>query len=137
MKINFRIISVIAASAFTTLMLGSCSPAEDSSGFEYMPDMYRSSAIEPYVDYGEIRGRENKEVKLLLSAKTPPNGTIPFYGTDQEEVAIMLPYHRLASKAFQTTHGMFDAEFSEEDEYALAAADANQLKLTAENAEPL
>jgi len=137
MKIKFRIISVISASALTTLMLGSCSPGEDSSGFEYMPDMYRSSAIEPYVDYGEIRGRENKEVKLLLSAKTPPHGTIPFYGTDQEEVSIMLPYHRLATKAFKTTHGMFDADFSDKDEYALAAADVNQLKLYSENAEQI
>ncbi len=135
MKIKFRIISVISASALTTLMLGSCSPAEDSSGFEYMPDMYRSAAIEPYVDYGEIRGKENKEVKLLLSAKTPPNGTIPYYGTDKDEVSIMLPYHRLATKAFKTTHGMFDAEFSDKDEYALAVSDVNQLKLTSENSE--
>ncbi len=134
MKINFRIISVISATALTTLILGSCSPAEDSSGYEYMPDMYRSAAIEPYVDYGELRGRENKEVKLIQSARTPQYGTIPYYGTDKEEVAIMLPYHRLPMKAFKVTHGMGDVEYSEEDEYTLAAADQNQLKLTTENA---
>lgn len=135
MKIKFRIISVISASALTTLMLGSCSPAEDSSGYEYMPDMYRSAAIEPYVDYGQIAERENMDLKMVMSAKTPPNGTIPYYGTDKEEVSIMLPYHRLATEAFKTTHGMFDAEFSKEDEYALAASDVNQLVLTNDNSE--
>ncbi len=137
MKINFRIISVISASALTTLMLGSCSPAEDSSGYEYMPDMYRSSAIEPYVDYGQIKERENMDLKVVLSAKTPPNGTVPYYGTNAEEVSIMLPYHRLPVEAFEITHGMFDTEFSDKDEYALAVADVNQLKLTSENAESI
>ncbi len=137
MKINFKIITVISATALSSLMLNSCSPAEDSSGFEYMPDMYRSAAIEPYVDYGQIKERENMDLKVVLSAKTPPNGTVPYYGTNEEDVAIMLPYHRLPMKAFQTTHGMYDTEFSEEDEYALAAADKNQLKLTEENAESI
>jgi hypothetical protein len=57
---KFRVISSIAIAAVSTLMLGSCNADPDSAGYEYMPDMYRSSAIEPYVDYGEIRGRENK-----------------------------------------------------------------------------
>jgi len=77
------------------------------------------------------------DMKVVLSAKTPPNGTIPYYGTNAEDVTIMLPYHRLPTKAFKTTHGMFDSEFSDEDEYALAAADVNQLKLTSENSESI
>ena len=79
---KFRVISSIAIAAVSTIMLGSCGADPDSAGFEYMPDMYRSSAIEPYVDYGEIKGRENAELKMKLSAKVPPFGTIPYYGTD-------------------------------------------------------
>ena len=125
---NFRIISSSAIAAVTILLIGSCSADPDSAGFEYMPDMYRSAAIEPYVDYGELRGRENKEVKLIQSAMTPPSNTIPYYGTDQEEVNLMLPYKRKATKAFETTHGMFGAEFSDEDDYALAVADVKVVR---------
>ena len=134
---NFRIISSIAIAAVSTLMLGSCSADPDSAGFEYMPDMYRSAAIEPYVDYGEIRGRENKEVKMVQSAMTPPSGTIPFYGTDEAEVSLMLPYGRKANTSYKSTHGMFNAELTDVDEYALAVADLNPLVLTAENSEAI
>ena len=50
-------------------LMVSCSSNPDSAGTEYMPDMYRSPAIETYVDYGEIRGRENMEIKTKLSAR--------------------------------------------------------------------
>ena len=30
-----------------------CVNNPDSSGLEYMPDMYRSPAVEAYVDYGQ------------------------------------------------------------------------------------
>ena len=96
MKMKFRIISSIAIAAVTTLMFGSCASDPDSSGLEYMPDMYRSPAIEPYVDYGEVKGRENTELKLKQSAMTPPSGTIPYYGTDSATVALMMPYARKA-----------------------------------------
>ena len=134
---KFRIISSIAIAAVSTLLLGSCNSDPDSAGLEYMPDMYRSAAIEPYVDYGEIRGRENKEVKMLLSAKVPPFGTIPFYGTDEAEVSIMLPYNRKAHTSFKKTHGMFNAELTDVIEYDLAAADVNPLKLSTDNADDI
>lgn len=120
-----------------TLLLGSCVADSDSSGLEYMPDMYRSAAIEPYVDYGELRGRENKEIKTELSARTPAFGTIPYYGTDSTEVMLMLPYHRKANEAFKLTHGMYDADLTKDDTYAMAAADMNPLKLTADNSEAI
>jgi len=100
-----------------------------------MPDMYRSPAIEPYVDYGEIRGKENKEVKMKLSAMTPPAGSIPYYGTDSAAVSLMLPYFRKANVSFRETHGLYGADLTMTDEYALAIADVNPLKLNAENAE--
>ena len=137
MKMNLRNITSIAIVSITVLLLNSCSSDPNSPGLEYMPDMYRSPAIEPYVDYGEIRGRENKEVKMLLSAKTPPMGTIPYYGTDEQEVSLMLPYARKANTSFELSHGMFGAELTDVDEYTLAAADMNPLKLTADNSEAI
>lgn len=135
MKIKFKALASLAVIAVSTLILGACSASGDSSGLEYMPDMYRSPAIEPYVDYGEIRGAENMDAKMTLSAMTPPSGTVPYYGTDSATVSLMLPYFRKPNIAFKETHGLFGYEFSIQDEYALAVADMNPLKLTAENAE--
>ena len=44
---------------------------------EYMPDMYRSPAIEPYVDYGELRGNYSDTVYTnKLTARQPVEGTV-------------------------------------------------------------
>lgn len=132
---KFRIIGSVAVIALSSMILTSCTADKDSAGLEYMPDMYRSPAIEPYVDYGFIGESYNEELKMKLSAKVPPFGTIPFYGTDSAEVAIMLPYFRLPNISFKTTHGLTNVDFTSVDEYALAVADKNMLPLTAENAE--
>lgn len=137
MKITYKAIVNSTLGLATLLMMGSCVSNPDSSGLEYMPDMYRSSAIEPYVDYGEIRGRENEDAKMTRSALTPPNNTIPYYGTNAEEVSLMLPYNRLPNIAFKETHGLEGYEFTREDTYAASAADKNPLKLTADNAEAM
>ena len=94
MKIKFKAIASLAIVAASTLILGSCSTGPDSSGHEYMPDMYRSPAIEPYVDYGEVRGREQEGVKMKISSLVPPHYTIPYFGTDSASVRLMLPYFR-------------------------------------------
>ncbi len=129
MKMKFRIIGSLAIAAVTTVMLGSCGADPDSPGLEYMPDMYRSPAIEPYVDYGHIKERENMDLKMQLSALTPPSGTIPFYGTDSLEVMLMLPYKHKASAEFRVTHGMYGEELTAENTYEKAAADKNPLPL--------
>ena len=134
---KFKVISSIAIAAVSTLMLGSCGADPDSAGFEYMPDMYRSSAIEPYVDYGEVRGRENAELKMQLSAKVPPFGTIPYYGTDSTEVMLMLPYHRKGHTSMKESHGLYGFDLVSTNEYEAAAADVNPLKLTEENMEQI
>ena len=126
---KFRILGGIAIAAATTVILGSCASDPDSAGLEYMPDMYRSPAIEPYVDYGQVRETENEEMKMSLSAMTPPFGTVPYFGTDSLEVALMLPYHRKANVSFRQTHGMYDDELSLEDTYKMAAADNNPMPL--------
>jgi mono/diheme cytochrome c family protein len=135
MKIKFKALASLAVISITTLLLGSCTADADSSGLEYMPDMYRSPAIEPYVDYGEVRGRENKDMKMKISALVPPMGTVPYFGTDSTTVNLMLPYFRKANVAFRETHGLYGANLSIVDEYALAIADKNPIKLTAENVE--
>ena len=137
MKIKFTAIASLTIVAASTLILGSCTADADSSGLEYMPDMYRSPAIEPYVDYGEIRGRENKDFKMKLSALTPPSNTIPYYGTDSATVMLMLPYHRKANLAFRETHGMYNADLTANDDYAASSVDVNPYKLTAENTEDI
>jgi mono/diheme cytochrome c family protein len=135
MKIKFKALASLAVISITTLLLGSCTADADSSGLEYMPDMYRSPAIEPYVDYGEVRGRENKDMKMKISALVPPMGTVPYFGTDSTTVNLMLPYFRKANIAFRETHGLHGANLTMVDEYALAVADKNPIKLTAENSE--
>jgi hypothetical protein len=74
-KINLYTWSILAV---LILILSSCSSNPDSPGSEYMPDMYRSPAIETYVDYGDIRGRENQEVKNTISARQTPKYTVPY-----------------------------------------------------------
>ena len=137
----FKIIANISAVAVTGMILFSCSTDKDSAGLEYMPDMYRSPAVEPYVDYGEVRGKINETFKNTASALTPPKHTIPFYGTDEQEVLMMLPYNRKPSAAFASTHGLYGFDFStntEADyEYNQAANDKNPLILTAENSEAI
>ncbi|MGJ8660816.1 MAG: c-type cytochrome [Bacteroidota bacterium] len=137
MKMNFKAIVKGTLGIATVVLMSSCVSDPDSSGLEYMPDMYRSPAIEPYVDYAEIRGRENTELKMKISALVPPRHTIPYVGKDMENVLLMLPYSRKAGVAFKETHGLYDEDLTTEDDYAKAAADKNPLTLTAKNAEQM
>lgn len=128
MKMKLNIIGGLSAMTLA-VALSSCSADKDSPGLEYMPDMYRSSAIEPYVDYGFYDEAYHPELKEKLSAKTPPMGTIPYVGTDSAEVALMMPYHRLPNSAWKSTHGLVNVDFTEENTYELAAADKNPLAM--------
>lgn len=123
--------------ALSALLVSSCKSDADSSGFEYMPDMYRSPAIEAYVDYGEIRGRQNADMKSKLTALTPPKNTIPYVGNDSTEVKLMLPYFRKPNLAFRETHGLFGFDVTTSDEYLAAANDKNPYVLTAKNSEEI
>lgn len=138
MKMKLTQIVGLTSIIFSVFAFTSCVSDSDSSGLEYMPDMYRSPAIEPYVDYSEIRGREVASNKSKLSAMTPPLGAIPYYGTDSEHVSLMLPYFRNPSTEFWITHGLRDFKFSSQNEYELAKDDIlNPLTLTALNAEKI
>jgi mono/diheme cytochrome c family protein len=141
MKKNFKAISLYITAVITgVISLSSCISDADSPGLEYTPDMYRSPAIEPYVDYGEFRNKEHVELKSQQSAMRPPNYTIPYYGTDSAKVAMMLPYHRLASSAAAVSHGLQSIEGwrlsdSLDIDYIKAKADQNPIVLNAANKE--
>ena len=76
----------LGASSFTT--------DKNSPGTEYMPDMYRSPAIEAYVDYGMDPYNFSDSMAVSQrntpSARKPVAGTIP-YGS-QENLVFALPY---------------------------------------------
>jgi mono/diheme cytochrome c family protein len=92
MKLTLKYIAVILIGA---IALSSCSKHPDSPGYEYMPDMYRSQAIEAYVDYGmvgdEEKGETNKRLKNTQSARTPAEGTIQYY-SDKNKAKLMMPF---------------------------------------------
>ena len=136
MKMKIRLVGGVMLTAISVVLFGSCVSDKDSSGLEYMPDMYRSPAIEPYVDYGEIRGRENMDLKMQQSALTPPYGAIPYYGTNAEDVSMMMPWSILPNAEYASTHGLKGFDFAKvgEDPYENEAKawDWNPLKLEIE-----
>ena len=79
---------------FAAIWLTSCVTDPNSPGLEYMPDMYRSPAIEAYVDYGQEAYEVGEDVaraqRNTPSSRKPVPGTIPFRGEDQ--LAFALPY---------------------------------------------
>lgn len=77
MKINFKNILTVASLVSITA-LTSCNKTPDSPGLEYMPDMYRSPAIEAYVDYGIVKDKEIDSLTLIQSARIPAEGSIKF-----------------------------------------------------------
>lgn len=85
MKINFKNILTVA-SLVSISALSSCNKSADSPGYEYMPDMYRSPAIEAYVDYGIVKDKEIDSLTLIQSARIPAEGSIKF--TPDESKAI-------------------------------------------------
>jgi mono/diheme cytochrome c family protein len=128
---SFTILAFVSGALMT-----SCK-SSDSPFYEYMPDMYRSAAIEPYVDYGEVRERYDESRANAISAKVPPFGSIPFFGTDMEEVLMMMPYHRLPALGMDLTHNHYGAILAgdADSEYLAATNDKNPIKLTEANAE--
>lgn len=128
-KLSKAIKAIITVSA-SIFVLSACTTDPNSPGVEYMPDMYRSPSIEPYVDYGEVRGDINENAKNSISALHPPKGTIPYYGMG-ENVAVMMPYKHGAPKAADETHGLFGVA-QDPSGYADAAADKNPIPYSEE-----
>lgn len=104
MKINFKYLSVFVIGG--ALAFSSCIKSDDSPGYEYMPDMYRSQAIEAYVDYGMVKDDETSEAALVrkntLSARKPAVGSIPF-NSSEAKAKLFMPY------AFENTTEGYEA----------------------------
>jgi len=92
MKITKSIeVKGIFAAALALIVLSSCVREEQSPGYEYMPDMYRSPAIEVYVDYGEIRDTLHPELGTTMSARKPVSGTVPYSENAMNDVPYTIP----------------------------------------------
>ena len=79
----------------TVLVMASCAGDPNSPGVEYMPDMYRSPAMEAYVDFGQdpyyFTEELAKEQRERQSARMPVAGTIPF-AKDGSKATYNMPY---------------------------------------------
>lgn len=83
-----------AAVVFAAVAFTACVHEENSPGYEYMPDMYRSPAIEAYVDPGmdpfHFGDSLAKAQRNTMSARKPVEGTVPF-SEDPSKVLFNLP----------------------------------------------
>ncbi len=87
---------VLLASAIGGMaLLAACGSDPDSPGLEYMPDMYRSPAVEAYVDYGQDPYYFGDSLataqRATPSARLPVEGTIPF-AESEADAAFNFPY---------------------------------------------
>lgn len=87
----------IAATAVVAVALASCTTDPNAPGVEYMPDMYRSPAVEAYTDYGTAttldltQERKDKAGFRPVLAMKPVPGTIAYSGS-QENAWMNMPY---------------------------------------------
>jgi mono/diheme cytochrome c family protein len=92
-RINQRLVLGTALAA--VLVMASCNNTPNSPGVEYMPDMYRSPAIEAYVDYGQDPYHFTDSLAVAQrerqSARMPVAGTIPF-SSDPAKAMFNMPY---------------------------------------------
>ncbi len=87
--------TTLSALALVVLSMASCGGDPNSPGVEYMPDMYRSPAVEAYVDYGQdpymVTEEVAKEQRQRQGARLPVAGTIPF-AQDAAKAQFNMPY---------------------------------------------
>jgi len=104
-------ISVVALTAFA---LSSCVREEQSPGYEYMPDMYRSPAVEAYVDYGEVRDTIREPYNLTISARKPVEGTVPMTDNFMNDMPYMIPN---TQAGYQMAGDVLKSPFPQNEEY--------------------
>jgi mono/diheme cytochrome c family protein len=82
---------ILFAGGLAIAALTGCVREEQSPGYEYMPDMYRSPAVESYVDYGEIRDTIHPQLALTMSARMPVAGTVPMTDNSLDDMPYTIP----------------------------------------------
>lgn len=128
MNRKFKTLNILAISVLGCgTLFTSCSSDSNSPGMEYMPDMYRSPAIEAYVDYGQVLGKYKTELSDAYRAGLPPSGVIPTSSNSFND----LPYVHGAPKGWDKSHGLYGFEFDSAG-YTNAANDLNPIPYTAE-----
>lgn len=74
-------------------LMGACVSDSNSPGLEFMPDMYRSPAIEAYVDYGmdpyHFGDSQYDSLNSRMSARKPVDGSIAYAG---DQMMFNMPY---------------------------------------------
>ena len=80
-----------------SLLRRDASTTRTAPGLEYMPDMYRSPAVEAYVDYGQdplpSRGGSTPAAqRMVQSARKPVAGTIAFASRSTWRLLMPYPY---------------------------------------------
>ena len=78
--------------AFVLTIVSSCVKHPDSPGYEYVDDMFRSQAIEAYIDYGLVGDKVNDTLKNTISARTPVKGTIA-YNKSKKTSTTNMPFY--------------------------------------------
>jgi len=95
MKINRATYLLSVVSAALAVTFTGCQTEPNGPGYEYMPDMYRSPAIEAYVDYGMDPFHYGDSLaeaqRNTPSARKPVDGTIAF-SSDPAKAAFNMPY---------------------------------------------
>lgn len=133
-QMKLKAFNILTVAAFiTTGTFVSCVADNNSPGLEYMPDMYRSPAVEAYVDYGEVGGRYDEEAQEMVKNKfsyLPPVGTIPYNAGEM----YLAPYNHGAPLGVDKTHGLYGMA---EDTAGLAMArlDVNPVPYTQKTAD--
>jgi mono/diheme cytochrome c family protein len=82
-----RLMALVAVAA----TLPSCIKDPNSPGYEYTPDMYRSPAVEAYIDYGEVRDTIRYELMHRQSARLPVDGTVPYTDNAMNDMPYTIP----------------------------------------------
>ena len=126
MNRKFKTLNILALSVISTgVFMTSCSNDPNSPGVEYMPDMYRSPAVEAYVDYGQILGRYSVELQEAYEPGLPPANVVPTSANSIND----LPYAHGAPIGWDKSHGLYGAKFDSAG-YSNAAADVNPIAYT-------
>jgi len=126
MNNSFKTIKIVAiASVVFSGVFTSCVSDPNSPGLEYMPDMYRSPAVEAYVDYGHVKERHVDSLVKANPSLVPPHGTVP-YSTN---LINDMPYAHGAPFGFDKSHGLYGQTFDSTG-YVDAATDINPVMYT-------
>ena len=83
------------AAITATIGLVSCGVDPNSPGTEYMPDMYRSPALEAYVDYGSNKHMDWTQAQKDAAGVTPVLSRVPAAGSiayHGEDALYAMPY---------------------------------------------